>query len=253
MLNSDLKILAVHEDVMQRIHQLRDDLLHITLTPGPQGEKGDDGRDGVDGKNGKPGLNGKDGVDGKDGRDGEDGVSVTDVRLDLDGHLVLELSNGDEVDAGSIEPFVKGEGDQHFHVSMGGGGSSDKLDGYLDLNDKGMVARFDTAESLTAGDVCHIDDSGLMAKAQAVAEAKADGLVGLCLRDVGAGAKGTFLLRGFYDMGTFPAGAQLYIGLNAGEVTEVRPSAAAIVRVLGYAINSTQIFFDPDKTWIEVT
>jgi hypothetical protein len=83
-------------------------LVELNNTPakqgvaGPQGEKGRDGRDGTDGYKGQ---DGKDGVDGKDGKDGEDGISVTDAKIDFDGSLVITLSDGREIDAGTIVPL----------------------------------------------------------------------------------------------------------------------------------------------------
>ena len=80
-------------------------LIELNNTPakqgvaGPQGEKGRDGRDGKDGYKGQ---DGKDGVDGKDGKDGSDGISVTDAKVDFDGSLVITLSDGREIDAGTV-------------------------------------------------------------------------------------------------------------------------------------------------------
>lgn len=72
---------------------------------GPQGEKGDKGAQGpqgIAGKDGKDGRDGKDGKDGKDGDDGKAGVSVVGASVALDGSLVLELSNGSQIDAGDV-------------------------------------------------------------------------------------------------------------------------------------------------------
>lgn len=72
---------------------------------------GKDGRDGRDGKDGKAGpigpkgvdgKNGRDGKDGKDGKDGVDGVSVSNAFLDFDNSLVIELSNGKQINVGGI-------------------------------------------------------------------------------------------------------------------------------------------------------
>jgi hypothetical protein len=70
--------------------------------PGTPGKDGIDGKDGLPGRDGLPGLPGKDGIDGQDGADGKDGISVVDARVDFDGHLVLVLSNGTELDAGAV-------------------------------------------------------------------------------------------------------------------------------------------------------
>jgi len=66
---------------------------------GEKGEKGDNGKDGADGKDGR---DGKDGLNGKDGAQGEQGVSVVNANVELDGSLVLELSDGSQIDAGEV-------------------------------------------------------------------------------------------------------------------------------------------------------
>jgi uncharacterized repeat protein (TIGR02543 family) len=47
-------------------------------------------------------LKGKDGNDGSDGKDGLDGISVVDVTINEDGHLILTLSDNTEIDAGKV-------------------------------------------------------------------------------------------------------------------------------------------------------
>ena len=77
-------------------------------SPGPQGPKGDrgadgkDGRDGISGTSGLDGVNGADGADGADGKDGKDGVSIVNVEIDIDNHLVVTLSDGQIIDAGEL-------------------------------------------------------------------------------------------------------------------------------------------------------
>lgn len=74
----------------------------ITKLEGPQGLKGDKGDKGDSGLPGVPGRDGKDGVDGKDGLDGKDGVGIVNAEIDFDGSLKLKLSDGNEIDAGSV-------------------------------------------------------------------------------------------------------------------------------------------------------
>ena len=72
---------------------------------GPKGDKGDKGAQGpagVAGKDGKDGRDGKDGKAGKDGDDGKAGISVVGASVALDGSLVLDLSNGSQIDAGEV-------------------------------------------------------------------------------------------------------------------------------------------------------
>lgn len=74
------------------------------------GRDGIDGRDGKDGEPGRPGKDGKDGRPGRDGKDGvngvdgQDGISVTNVFLDFDNSLVIELSDGRQINAGEVLP-----------------------------------------------------------------------------------------------------------------------------------------------------
>ncbi len=73
--------------------------------PGKDGVDGAPGKDGVDGAPGADGAPGKDGADGApgaDGADGKDGVSVVGAHINAQMHLILELSNGREIDAGYV-------------------------------------------------------------------------------------------------------------------------------------------------------
>ena len=116
-MNVDLKIAAVYDKLLAKIEAVK------TIRgekgdkgdTGPQGPKGKDGKDGKQGADGASGANGKDGVDGKDG---EDGVSVTDANVDFDGHLVLKLSNGDEIDAGSVKDINESKGGNTYYTAI---------------------------------------------------------------------------------------------------------------------------------------
>ena len=68
---------------------------------GEAGLQGKAGKDGKDGKDGLSGLNGKDGKDGSSGKDGKQGISITETYFAPDGHLMVRLSSGKEIDAGS--------------------------------------------------------------------------------------------------------------------------------------------------------
>ncbi|HUW67328.1 MAG TPA: hypothetical protein VMW20_04685, partial [Candidatus Nanoarchaeia archaeon] len=88
----------------------------------------------------------------------------------------------------------------------------------------------------------------------ASAEATAGGMVVLATA-AGTGDK-ILLTRGtFQDAGTWnwTPGATLYLSETAGQLTETAPTTSgAIVRIMGYALTADSIFFDPDKTYIEV-
>lgn len=104
-MNVDAKLLALYDKLQKQIEAVET----IRGDQGPQGEpgiqgpKGEQGDVGPEGRQGADGRDAVDGKDGKDGKDGVDGVSVVDAQIDIDRHLVLTLSNGEEIDAGELE------------------------------------------------------------------------------------------------------------------------------------------------------
>lgn len=80
----------------KKIEELYNTVSTVESVVGPQGVKGDKGDTGPAGAPGRDGVDGKDGKDGvgTDGEDGEDGVGVSDVDVDLDGRLLVTLTDG---------------------------------------------------------------------------------------------------------------------------------------------------------------
>ena len=143
-MNVDLKLTALYDKLLskiQAVEAIRGEK-GDKGDPGPTGEKGpkgDRGDIGV-GKDGKDGVDGKDGADGKDG---EDGVGVQDATVDFDGHLVLTLTNGEEVDAGSVKDINEAQAPNVYNISMGSMASRADL--------KNATARIITANHTTGG------------------------------------------------------------------------------------------------------
>lgn len=122
-MNVDLKLTAIYDKLLSKIQS-------VEAIRGQQGDKGDtgvagptgeQGAKGDKGDNGKDGKDGKDGTDGVDGADGDAGVGVEDATVDFDGHLVLTLTNGEEVDAGSVKELSedKEKPTNVYNISMG--------------------------------------------------------------------------------------------------------------------------------------
>ena len=120
-MNVDLKLTALYDKLLSKIQAVE----AIRGEKGDQGEtgiagpKGEKGAKGDKGEAGKDGKNGKDGKDGKDGADGTVGVGVEDATVDFDGHLVLTLTNGEEVDAGSVKDINEAQAPNVYNISMG--------------------------------------------------------------------------------------------------------------------------------------
>jgi hypothetical protein len=64
----------------------------------------------------------------------------------------------------------------------------------------------------------------------------------------------TVLIGGVYITTGLTAASTYYLSGIAGAKTTTAPSGTGdIIRIIGYALSTTEFFFDPDKTYIEVT
>ena len=55
------------------------------------------------------------------------------------------------------------------------------------------------------------------------------------------------------DSWSWTTGNELYVSLTAGNPTATMPSnTGEMIRIIGYAKSSNHIWFDPDKTYLEV-
>jgi hypothetical protein len=118
---------------------------------------------------------------------------------------------------------------------------------------KNEYLRFTAGESLAAGDVCVLNASGQMVKADASAESTCSSLLALAATAIESGRQGNFLLSGLYTSSDLTPGSPLFVSNVAGTWTDATPAASGeIVRVIGYALSETQVFFQPDRTWTEI-
>lgn len=112
---------------------------------------------------------------------------------------------------------------------------------------------YDIAGTVTGYDLYYFNGSG-WTQADADDDTKgADKLLAVALGT--NAANDGMLLKGFVTNGawSFTPGAVLYMSTTAGDITETAPSANAnIVRIVGYAISATQIYFNPSSEWIEL-
>ena len=112
---------------------------------------------------------------------------------------------------------------------------------------------FTAGESVVSGDLCYFKSDGKMWKADADAVATSKGLIVICLDTISADADGTFLLKGEYTTTGLTAGDELYISTTEGEWQNSPPSVSVdIVRIIGYSLSTTVLYFNPDKTYFEV-
>ena len=79
------------------------------------------------------------------------------------------------------------------------------------------------------------------------------GLLGIAT--TGAGFDRGMLIRGYYlnTSWSFTPGSVLYLSVTGGSITQTQPSGGNnIVRIVGFAISATEIYFNPSNDWIQL-
>jgi len=105
---------------------------------------------------------------------------------------------------------------------------------------------------LTVGTVYLWDGSGEWANANAGAVATADGLMGVA---TATGVAPDVLVSGIIQLASVPgsAGDVLYLDTTNGTLTATAPSGSGeIVRVMGYNLDGSRIYFNPSQDWLEI-
>ena len=146
---SDFSLIDIVTLIRQEIR--KEQIGSVKKITGPKGDKGDKGEPGGPGIQGPrgdrgdrgaagpKGDNGKKGDKGAKGEDGTDGVSITRVEQDIDGAVVVHMSDGEHY---VIElPLIQGQAPTEVHYKVGGGSGSggDSGGGVVDLS--GYVRR----------------------------------------------------------------------------------------------------------------
>jgi hypothetical protein len=90
--------------------------------------------------------------------------------------------------------------------------------------------------------------------ADADAEASASKMLVLIQDSINNGSDGTAILLGVQNGFTsLTAGGICYVSTTAGDITQTAPSGSGdIVRIVGHAISTTEIFFNPSVDYAEV-
>ena len=192
------------------------------------------------------------------------------LEIDDDGTLYVFPSGTSAATAGDAG-FKNNSGTMQFKNSSGswtnipssGGGSTNELDGQI-LEYKTRTAAFSNgahegeilkinSDTLVYGKVYQLLGSG-WATTLASSAARSVGLLGWALGTSSA-TNGLFH-KGILESSlfSFTAGDTLYLDpSNDGLLTATAPSTSThVVRVMGYAITSTRIYFNPSPTYIQI-
>lgn len=120
-----------------------------------------------------------------------------------------------------------------------------QLGGDLDWNSNGMKLVGQTVGGSNA-DAVYLSGSLTWSQADASAEATIDTMIAIRISAT------EVLTHGVYTTSGLTAGSIYYISETSGAITTTAPTTSgAIVRSIGYALSTTELFVDPDKTYVE--
>lgn len=145
--STEAKLAALAITIDKQWPKLEEQVVEVKKMPGPPGEKGDKGDQGPQGEKGDPGEKGEAGSAGKDGIDGKDGsngISIVSTKIDFDGSLVIEFSDGKTINVGEVVG-EKGERGPQGAAGMSGkdGEAFGNLDGGYPFSIYGGVTSID--------------------------------------------------------------------------------------------------------------
>ena len=121
---------------------------------------------------------------------------------------------------------------------------------------QGTIVAFGSTTSMVAGGIYYLDGLGGWQLANADTPADATGMMGLAL---GASSNVHGILLNGIGMTAAESrtrGDVLYLSTTDGRLNSTAPSSSGdIVRVMGYALDSTSglVYFNPSGTWVEIT
>lgn len=119
------------------------------------------------------------------------------------------------------------------------------LGGDLDYNSNGLKVTGQTVGG-SDGDAVYLSGSNTWSQTDASAEATAKGAIGIRISATDV------LTHGVYTTTGLTAGATYYLSETAGAITTTAPStSASIVRVIGYALTTTELLVNTDQSYFE--
>lgn len=126
-----------------------------------------------------------------------------------------------------------------------------------DHSGNGLAIQLNAGEALAQNEVVRLGSGGTFVKAAMTAASTANGLLGFTTAATSSGSSGVFLTNGLFADASWSwtPGSPLYVSAStAGLITSTAPSTSGnIVRIIGAAISSSEIYFCPDNTYIQVT
>jgi len=122
------------------------------------------------------------------------------------------------------------------------------------------------ASTITFGQLCYRtqNETWELADATSATSAAAYSMLGICVKSSTATNATSILINGFVETATYAAilksGEPLYMATTAGSMTKTAPTGSGnAVRLIGNTFWDSNtnskiiIYFNPDRTWIELT
>ena len=121
-----------------------------------------------------------------------------------------------------------------------------QLGGNLDYNSNGIVLTGQTVGG-SDGNLVYLSSANTWSQADADAAATCSSLLGIRISST------IVLTQGVYTTTGLSAGSTYYASTTAGGITTTAPSGTGnIVRIIGYALSTTELYIAPETTYIEV-
>jgi hypothetical protein len=188
----------------------------------------------------------------------DDGGTDTDLTAGGGGGMVTGVSknSGANVNAAnrSVLNFIEGT---NITLTIADDAAGDEVDITIAASGGGgtsMTKTFTAAEAVADGDLCCMNSSGQMAKADADVGSTSQYMLAIATETIGASSSGTFHIFGEYTKtSAFANQSRYYVSTTPAAFTTTAPAGAGdTVRIVGYGMSANTLWFCPDPTYIEI-
>ncbi len=167
----------------------------------------------------------------------------SDDKADVDTTDVLGLARTAAYQSKDSSLVTGTANNQWMHYDVGNGWVALSNDAALDSMGIGLIKGQTVAGS--NGDAVVLTGANTWSQADADTLANSSSMIGVRV------SASIVRVSGVYTTSGLTAGSVYYLSTTAGGITATAPTTPTdIVRIIGYALSTTQLYVDADKTWI---